>query len=187
MGTQTVPPGSSVRTELPAGEALGVACEDVERVVGQIQERLQVLKAEQAAIAKKICLIKNTIAGLAEVFGNGIVGQDLQNMLAPAPAGRRRNRGLTDACREALQEASSSQTLKQISGHIQERYPTLLSHHRYPMAIIQIMLRRLVMYGEAEEVGGAPGLRSWRSSSRPAREPIQASISTEIREHARIF
>src|SRR5579863_3481617 len=133
MGTQTVPPGSSVRTELPAGEAMGVACEDVERVVGQIQQQLQVLKAEQAAIAKKICLIKNTIAGLAEVFGNGIVGQDLQNMLAPAPAERRRNRGLTDACREALQEASSSQTLKQISGHIQERYPTLLSHHRYPM------------------------------------------------------
>ena len=181
MGTQTVPAGSSVRTEhIPAGEAFGVACEDVERVVGQIQEQLQVLKAEHAAIAKKIWLIKSTIAGLAEVFGHGVVGPDLQGMLAPAPAGRRRNRGLTDACREALQQASSSQTLKQISGHIQERYPTLLSHHRYPMAIIQIMLRRLVMYGEAEEVSGAPGARSWKCSSRPAKKLLQGSIPTEI-------
>jgi len=188
MGAQSVSTGSSVAGErIPDGQGSGVECADVERVLGQIQQQLQILRAEHVAIAKKIWLIKNTIAGLAEVFGPGVVGADLQSMLAPALVRRRRNRGLTDACREVLQEASEAQTLKQISGRIQERYPTLLSHHRYPMAILQIMLRRLVMYGEAEEVGRTAGLRSWKLSSQRPGEPIKSSISAEITGQARIF
>jgi hypothetical protein len=188
MGAQSVTTGSSVAAEhIPDRQGSGVEDADVERVVGQIQQQLQILRAEHVAIAKKIWLIKNTIAGLAEVFGPGVVGADLQNMLAPAPVRRRRSRGLTDACREALQEASEAQTLKQISGSIQERYPALLSHHRYPMAILQIMLRRLVMYGEAEEVGGTAGLRSWKLSSQRSGGSIQGSISAEVNGPARIF
>jgi hypothetical protein len=186
MGAQSVSTGSPAE-QIPDGQGSGVECADVERVVEQIQQQLQLLRAEHVAIAKKIWLIKNTIAGLAEVFGPGVVGADLQNMLAPEPVRRRRSRGLTDACREALQEASEAQTLKQISGLIQERYPTLLSHHRYPMAIIQIMLRRLVMYGEAEEVGRTAGLRSWKLSSQRPGEPIKGGISAEITGQARIF
>src|SRR5271169_5518245 len=118
MGTQTVSAGSGIAAgSIPASsQGLGVGSEDVERVVGQIQQQLQILRAEHASIAKKIWLIKSTIAGLAEVFGPGVVGEGLQSPLAPAPVRRRRNRGLTDACREALQEASEAQTLKQISG-----------------------------------------------------------------------
>jgi hypothetical protein len=188
MGAQSVTTGSSIAAEhIPDRQGSGVGDADVERVVGQIQQQLQILRAEHVAIAKKIWLIKNTIAGLAEVFGPGVVGADLQNMLAPAPVRRRRSRGLTDACREALQEASEAQSLKQISARIHERYPTLLSHHRYPMAIIQIMLRRLVMYGEAEEVGGTAGLRSWKLSSQRSGRSIQGSISAEINGPARIF
>lgn len=178
MGAQSVSTGSSVAAEhIPDRQGFGVDCADVERVVGQIQQQLQTLRAEHVAIAKKIWLIKNTIAGLAEVFGPGVVGADLQDILTPAPARRRRSRGLTDACREVLQEASEAQTLKQISGRVQERYPTLLSHHRYPMAILQIMLRRLVMYGEAKEVGGTGCLRSWKLSSQQPGGPIQGSMS----------
>jgi hypothetical protein len=188
MGAQSVSTSSPLPGErIPDGQGSGVERADIERVVGQIQQQLQILRAEHVAIAKKIWLIKNTIAGLAEVFGPGVVGADLQSMLTPALVRRRRSRGLTDACREALQEDSEAQTLKQISGRIQERYPTLLSHYRYPMAIIQIMLRRLVMYGEAEEVGGTAGLRSWKLSSQRTGEPIKSSISTEITGQARIF
>jgi hypothetical protein len=139
----------------------GVAFEDVEHVMGRIQHELQVLRTEHAAIAKRIGLIKNTIAGLTEVFGPAVNAQNLQS--SPGPVKRRRSRGLTDACRELLREGSEPQTLKQISGQILERYPALVEHHRYPAAIIQMMLRRLVMYGEAEEIDGGAGLRSWRS------------------------
>jgi hypothetical protein len=166
MGTHTVSADSSTAAgNAPAGQAFSGAFEDVEHVVGRIQHELQVLRTEHAAIAKRIGLIKNTIAGLAEVFGPGVVGQELQGMLAVEPVKRRRSRGLTDACRELLKETSEPQTLKQISARIQERFPTLVTHHRYPTTIVQMMLRRLVMYGEAEEIDGGAGLRSWKSPS----------------------
>jgi hypothetical protein len=167
MGTQTVSAGTSSAPEHAPAQAFGGAFEDVEQVVGRIQRELQTLRTEQVAIAKRIGLIKNTIAGLAEVFGPGVVGQELQGLLKVEPVKRRR-RGLTDACRELLRETSEPQTLKQISARIHERFPTLVTHHRYPATIIQIMLRRLVMYGEAEEIDAEAGLRSWRfPSARP--------------------
>lgn len=166
MGTHAVSAGSSGNPEhVSSVQAFGGAFEDVENVVGRIQRELQALRSEHAAIAKRIGLIKSTIAGLAEVFGPGVVGQELQGLLKVAPAKRRRRRGLTDACRELLRETSEPQTLKQISARIQERFPTLVTHHRYSMTIIQMMLRRLVMYGEAEEVSAEAGVRSWKSAS----------------------
>jgi hypothetical protein len=166
MGAHTVSAGSSGTPEhAPAAQTFGGAFEDVEHVVGRIHRELQALRTEHAAIAKRIGLIKNTITGLAEVFGPGVVGQELQSLLTTEPVKRRRSRGLTDACRELLREASEPQTLKQISGRIQERFPTLVTHHRYPMTIIQMMLRRLVMYGEAEEMDAGAGLRSWKPST----------------------
>jgi hypothetical protein len=166
MGTQSVSTASSsVPEHAPAAQAFGGAFEDVEQVVGRIQRELRTLRTEQVAIAKRIGLIKNTIAGLAEVFGPGVVGQELQGLLKVEPVKRRRSRGLTDACRELLKETSEPQTLKQISARIHERFPTLVAHHRYPTTIIQMMLRRLVMYGEAEEIDAGAGLRSWRFPS----------------------
>lgn len=156
---------SNTAGEMPAAQAFGSAFEDVEQVVGRIQRELRTLRTEHAAIAKRIGLIKNTIAGLAEVFGPAVVGQDLQGLLKADPVKRRRSRGLTDACRELLRETSEPQTLKQISARIHERFPTLVTHHRYPTTIIQMMLRRLVMYGEAEEIDGTAGMRYWKSLS----------------------
>jgi hypothetical protein len=168
MGTQTVSTSSTAAAgHPPVAQVSGVAFEDVERVVERIQQELQVLRTEHAAIARRIGMIKNTVAGLAEVFGPGVVGQELQHMLSPDGVTRRRTRGLTDACRELLKEAAKPQTLKQITGTIQQLHPPLLRHHRYPGTVIQMMLRRLVRYGEAEEVAGEAGLRSWRSISAP--------------------
>ena len=166
MGTQSVSTEfSGVPEHAPVTQAFGGVFGDVEQVVGRIQRELLTLRTEQVAIAKRIGLIKNTIAGLAEVFGPGVVGQELQGLLKAEPVKRRRNRGLTDACRELLRETSEPQTLRQISERIHERFPTLVTHHRYPMTIIQMMLRRLVMYGEAEEINTGAGSRSWRFPS----------------------
>src|SRR5271169_857423 len=103
MGTQTVSTSSAVAAgHLPSVQASGVVFEDVGCVVERIQQELQVLRTEHAAIARRIGLIKNTVAGLAEVFGPGVVCQELQHMLSADGVTRRRTRGLTDACRELL-------------------------------------------------------------------------------------
>src|SRR5579863_2489177 len=164
MGTQSVSTSSGVAAgQLPDVQVSGIAFGDVERVVGRIQQELRVLRTEHAAIAHRIGVIRNTVAGLAEVFGPGVLGQELQQMLSADRITRRRTRGLTDACRELLRESAGFVTLKQITAEIQQRNPLLLRRHRYPGAVIQMMLRRLVRYGEAEEAAGAGGLRSWRS------------------------
>ena len=165
MGTQTISTNSAVAAgDLPVEQVSGIAFEDVERVVERIQQELQVLRTEHAAIARRIGLIKNTVSGLAEVFGPGVVGQELQHMLSAPVVTRRRTRGLTDACRELLREAAGPLALKQITAEILQRNPSLLRHHRYPGTVVQMMLRRLVRYGEAEELAGEAGLRSWRSA-----------------------
>lgn len=169
MGTQAVSTSSAVAAgQLSAVHVSGVAFADVERVVGRIQQELQVLRTEHAAIARRISVIKNTVAGLAEVFGPGVVGQELQQILSVDRVTRRRARGLTDACRELLRESAGFVTLQQITAEIQQRHPSLLRHHRYPGTVIQMMLRRLVRYGEAE-VAGEAGLHSWRSAAVPPR------------------
>jgi hypothetical protein len=169
MGTQTVSTSSGAAGHPPVAEVPGIAFADVERVVERIQQELQVLRTEHAAIARRIGLIKNTVAGLAEVFGPAVVGQDLQHVLSADGVTRRRTRGLTDACRELLREAAGPLTLEQITAGILQRNPSLLKRHRYPGTVIQMMLRRLVRYGEAQEAAGDTGLRSWRSAPAPPR------------------
>lgn len=166
MGTQTVSTSSAVAAaQVSAVQVTGIAYDDVERVVGRIQQELLFLRTEHAAIARRIGMIKNTVAGLAEVFGPEVLGQELQHMLSSDRVTRRRTTGLTDACRELLRDSAGFVTLKQITAEIQQRNPSLLSRHRYPGAVIQMMLRRLVKYGEAEEVAGEVGLRSWKSAA----------------------
>ena len=164
MNTQTVSRDSLAATQhASAPQLAGVTFEDVEHVVGRIEHELQVLRTEHAAIAKRIGLIKNTIAGLQEVFGPVGASPELQRTI-PRELKSRRNRGLTDACREVLRETPEPRTLKQISNRVHDLHSTLFAHHKYPATIIQMLLRRLVMYGEAEEVD-ENGLRSWKSTT----------------------
>lgn len=165
MSTQTLFRGSSREAGALTHASSGVASDHLEQVMGRIQQELRVLRMERAAIAQRIGLIKTTIVGLTEMFGAGVAGESARSAFTTEPAKRCRKHGLTDACRHSLLETSVPQTLKQIHGRIQERCPALLAHHKYPMAIVQMMLRRLVMYGEADEIDHGRGLRAWKSTS----------------------
>jgi len=124
---------------------------DVEHVVVQIRKELDSLHLEHAAIVK------------------------LQNLLSlssvPPPSGA--SRGLTQSCRRLLAEAQSPVTVHQIHAGIQERYPEVLANNKKPTASLQVILRRLVEYGEAEAGFDARGKRTWRSKSRQAASPPQ--------------
>ena len=49
--------------------ALPVTTEDTGRVLGRLQQHLQLLLVEQTALLKRIRLIRHTVAGLADIFG----------------------------------------------------------------------------------------------------------------------
>jgi hypothetical protein len=143
--------------------------EDLEPVIGQLQSELQVLRRERAAILKRIGMIKKTIVSLADLFGSDVINGELQNLLSLQSARRlRTHTGLTDLCRQLLRESSEPLTVRQIMGQLQERSPVGLAGHRHPLNSLRMIFKRLVAYGEAEELMTEKGLRAWRATSFPA-------------------
>jgi hypothetical protein len=137
---------------------------DAARVIGRIEHELQLLLAERAAIQKRIRVIKDLIAGLAEVFGADIINGELEALLQPRSA-RRANRshpGITGLCRQILKESSEPLTARQICDMIQEKSPSVLIRTRKPTATLSVVLGRLVSYGEAESSQGEGSERIWR-------------------------
>ena len=136
---------------------------DAERVIGQIQCELQLLLAKHASIQKRIGVIKNTVIGLADVFGPDIINGELQQLLFTRAARRtpRPQPGLTELCRQILRGSSLPLTVRQVYGVMQEKYPSVLSGHKNPTASLLVVLRRLVSYGEAEAKFSERGARIW--------------------------
>ena len=54
--------------------------EDIDRVVGWAQAELDVLSLKRAAIAMRVRVIKNTIVGLADVFGSTLTDEELRTL-----------------------------------------------------------------------------------------------------------
>jgi hypothetical protein len=62
--------------------------EDIERVVGWAQAELDVLSLKRAAIAMRVRVIKNTIVGLADVFGSTLTDEELRTLPPTLPVRR---------------------------------------------------------------------------------------------------
>ena len=137
--------------------------EDTERVVERIQHELQLLLQERAAIVKRIGVIKDTLVGLADVFGADIINEELQDLLFERSPRRtpRSHPGLTDACRRTLMELSQPLTTRQLCDRIQEVNPSVLVGHKQPMASVSVVLRRLVSYGEVQDGVNEKDGRTW--------------------------
>lgn len=142
--------------------------EELEPVIAQLQSELRVLRLERAAILKRMAMIKKTLVSLADLFGSDVIDGELQRFLSLQPTRRpRTHTGLTDLCRQLLRESSEPLTARQIMGQFQQR-STGLAEHRHPLNSLRMIFRRLVAYGEAEELLTEKGLRAWRATSRPA-------------------
>jgi len=140
---------------------------DVEHVVTKIRKELDSLHTEHAVIVKRIALIRQTLHGLAGVFGPELLGGDLQNLLSfRAVQAGTGSRGLTETCRRMLMELSTPVTVHQLCRRIQERCPDVLANNKKPTASLSVILRRLVEYGEAENGLDDSGKRTWRWASR---------------------
>jgi hypothetical protein len=144
--------------------------EDVKPVIGCLQEQLRGLRLELATIVKRIVTIKKTVTGLADLFGPDVIDGGLRVLLFPEPVHRPRSRpGLTDLCRQLLQEASEPMTVDQILVQFQKRSSSRLASHRHPANSLRMILRRLVDYGEAEQLFTDAGVHAWRLTVRPGR------------------
>jgi hypothetical protein len=141
----------------------------VQEVIKAAHEELRQLMRQRADVMKRIGTLKQTIAGLANLFGDEILGEELLELVDRKSGGRQP--GFTKACRMALMEANQPLSVREVCERIQDRLPGVLVRHKDPLASVTTVLNRLVEYGEAQAVVRDNGRRAWRWVADPAPLP----------------
>ena len=131
----------------------------VQEVIRQAHDELRQLLRQRAEIMKRIGTVKQTISGLANLFGDAVLNDELMELVDRRSSGRQP--GFTKACRMILMESGRAMNSRDICDYFQAKMPELLARHKDPMASVTTVLNRLVEYGEAEAVL-ANGRRAWR-------------------------
>ena len=131
----------------------------VQEVLRQAQTELRELLRQRTDLMKRIGTVKQTISGLAHLFGDDILNDELLHLVDRKPSGRQP--GFTQACRVLLMEAGRALTVREVCARMKERMPTVLDRHKDPLASLTTVLNRLVAYGEAHSVLDDHGRRAW--------------------------
>jgi hypothetical protein len=131
----------------------------VQEVLRQAHEELHGLLQQRAHLMKRIGTVKQTISGLANLFGDGILSDELLHLVDRKPSGRQP--GFTHACRVLLMEAERALTVREVCARMGERMPAVLERHKDPLASLTTVLNRLVDYGEAQSLLDDHGRRTW--------------------------
>src|SRR5438552_17855516 len=131
----------------------------VQEVMRAAHEELKQLLRQRGDIMKRIGTVKQTIVGLANLFGDDVLNEELLELVDRKSSGRQP--GFTKACRMILMESGRAMSSRDICDYFQEKMPALLARHKDPTASVTTVLNRLVEYGEAEAVM-VNGRRAWR-------------------------
>jgi hypothetical protein len=130
----------------------------VQEVIQQARGELRHLLQQRAEIMKRIGTVKQTISGLANLFGDELLSEELLEMVDRKSSGRQP--GFTKACRMILMEAGRAMNARDICDYFEQKMPAMLARHKDPMASVTTVLNRLVEYGEAQAVL-SNGRRAW--------------------------
>ena len=142
----------------------------------QAHEEPRQLLQQRAEVMRRIGTIKQTIAGLANLFGEEVLSDELLELVDRKSSGRQP--GFTKACRMILMEANRALSARDVCDRLQQKSPPMLARHKDPMASVTTVLNRLVAYGEAQAVALDNGRRAWQwvadSQSAAAALPVSA-------------
>jgi hypothetical protein len=138
----------------------------VQEVVRAAHEELRQLMRQRADVMKRIGTVKQTIVGLANLFGDAVLSEELLELVDRKSSGRQP--GFTKACRMVLMESDGPLGARDVCERIQQRVPPVLLRHKDPLASVTTVLNRLVEYGEARTVLRDNGRRAWEWVADPA-------------------
>jgi hypothetical protein len=158
----------------------GVGDSHVQEVVNAAHEELRQLMRQRADVMKRIGTVKQTIVGLANLFGDEVLSEELLELVDRKSGGRQP--GFTKACRMVLMEADRPLGAREVCEHIQRRLPPVLLRHKDPLASVTTVLNRLVEYGEARTVLRENGRRAWQWVADPAASGFDASGDASLSE-----
>lgn len=131
----------------------------VQEVIRSAERELHELLGRRAELMKRIGTIKQTLAGLANIFGDSVLSDQLLTFLDRKSASRQP--GFTRACRVVLMEASKPLGARLVCQALQQRFPEVLERHKDPIASVTTVLNRLADYGEARCALDTNGRRVW--------------------------
>jgi hypothetical protein len=157
------------------GQANSVSAQ---QVVKAAHDELLQLMRQRAEIMKRIGTVKQTIAGLANLFGDQVLGDDLLELIDRKPNGRQP--GFTKACRRVLMEVRRPLGARDVCVELERYAPTILARHKDPLASVTTVLNRLVDYGEARSLSNDRGRRVWEWIS----EVGEPALGIETRQTA---
>src|SRR3981081_3726112 len=103
-----------------------------QQVVKAAHEELLQLMRQRAEVMKRIGTVKQTIAGLANLFGDGVLNDELLELMDPKSNGRQP--GFTKACRMILMEARRAMSARDVCDYFHQKMPLVLARHKDPMA-----------------------------------------------------
>jgi hypothetical protein len=149
----------------------------VHEVVRAAHDELRQLMRQRADVMKRIGTVKQTIVGLAHLFGEDVLSDELMELVDRKSGGRQP--GFTKACRMVLMEAKRPLGAREVCEQIQLRMPPVLLRHKDPLASVTTVLNRLVEYGEARAVLRENGRRAWQWM---ADHPANAHFGTALDE-----
>ena len=132
----------------------------VQEVVRQAHEELRQLLQQRSEIMKRIGTVKQTISGLANLFGDAVLNEELMELVDRKTSGRQP--GFTKACRMILMQSGRAMNARDICEYFHQKMPVLLARHKDPMASVTTVLNRLVEYGEARTLVRENGRRAWQ-------------------------
>jgi hypothetical protein len=131
----------------------------VQEVIRSAERELQELLQRKAELMKRIGTIKQTLAGLANIFGDSVLSDQLLTYLDRKSASRQP--GFTRACRVVLMESSRPLGARLVCQALQQKFPEVLERHKDPIASVTTVLNRLAEYTEARCSLDASGRRVW--------------------------
>ena len=148
----------------------------VQQVISAAQQELKQLMQQRADLMKRIGTVKQTIVGLADLFGNSVLPEELLETLDRKTT---KQPGFTKTCRMVLMTAERPLAAREVCEQIQQRIAPVMERHKDPLASVTTVLNRLVEYGEAKAVVLENGRRAWEWISDPAAGEFAHSVQAE--------
>jgi hypothetical protein len=156
--------------------------EHIEQVVERVHNELDSLLKQRAAITKRIGTIKQTILGLADLFGDDVVSGELLELVDPRPSSRQA--GFTKTCRIVLMESGHALLTREVCEEIKGRNPALIARQKDPLASVSTVLNRLASYGEVRFLANDRGRRAWQwvtENSDQQLPPLSADFAAGVK------
>lgn len=131
----------------------------VQEVLRTAHGELSGLMRQRDEIMKRIGKIKQMLSGMANLFGESILCDELRVALEGRPSDRRK--GFTRACRQILMQSRTPLPLRYFIGELRRKFPEVTDRHKDLSASVTTVFHRLATYGEARWSEDKEGGRVW--------------------------